>query len=157
MNQKKSEERNNVIKQIEYPDSLFWTTLSMQQLEGYRIKHGNNIPRISFNIWGAEEKSAGHKHLDELLEGVQPENLKSKSFEWGDDYVLISVEEPHNYFFKDPFTEGSLENGKPIPLDKHILVELVGSNVPPEAISGLKLSERVKQYYRSKGLDLSNL
>src|SRR3989338_11697833 len=93
----------------ENPDTLYWTTLSLNQLSSYR--GDGQIPPISFNIWQSEGIESGHKHLDGILiQGNQSHPAGIGPLEWDNSHLLISVEEPHTYFEKDPFSEGSLEN-----------------------------------------------
>ena len=131
----------------EKADTLYWTTLSLKQLGLYR-QNNEQIPPISFNLWEKEGIIAGHKHLDDLLGNVQtPTSQTLYPFQWSDSHILVSVEEPHTYFERDSFTEGSLENKRPIPL-RDIVVELVGYEVPHDALGDMKLSKRVDDYYQ---------
>lgn len=131
----------------EKADTLYWTTLSLEQLRLYRQNNGQ-IPQLSFNIWENEEISTGgHEHLDDLLGNTQSAAPNLYPLQWSGSHILVSVEEPHTYFKRDPFSEGSLENTHPIPFH-HLVVELVGQKVSYDALAGLKLSRRVEDYYK---------
>src|SRR3990167_1150716 len=92
----------------EKADTLYLTTLSLEQLSRYR-QNNEQIPPISFNIWKEEGIITGHERLDCLLRNAQISAVPNiYPLQWSDSHILVSVEEPHTYFERDAFSEGSL-------------------------------------------------